>query len=102
METISARVEREIFEEFERERTAAGMSRSDALRQAVEWWIERRREEGDDYRSRAEQRQRQLLNRMDYLTGVIREMERNLLSGDPEDQETLKDRLRRRGQQRRS
>jgi predicted secreted Zn-dependent protease len=44
--TVTGELDPELFAEVERERGSAGLSRSAAIRQALEWWIAWRKERG--------------------------------------------------------
>lgn len=83
--TVTSELDTELYEELERERKAAGLSRSAGMRQAVEWWIAQRKEHGEERVGRQEKRHRQVMRRFDYLIGMIREQERllGLPAGDP-------------------
>lgn len=67
---------------FDREAGAQGLSRSAALREAMEQWLQREMEADEERITKAEQRHRQLMNRMDYLVGMIREQERQAEAGE--------------------
>lgn len=83
--TVTSELDPELYDELERERKAAGLSRSAAMRQSVEWWIAQRKEHGEERVGRQEKRHRQVMRRFDYLVGMIREQERllGLPAGDP-------------------
>ena len=74
--TVTSELDPELFDELERERKAAGMSRSAALRQGAEWWIAQRKEHGEERVGRTEGRHRQVMRRLEYIVGMIREQER--------------------------
>jgi hypothetical protein len=76
--TVTGELDPELFAEVERERGLAGLSRSAAIRQALEWWIARRKERGEERVGRAEGRHRQLMGRLDFVVGMIREQDRKL------------------------
>lgn len=76
--TVTSELDPELFGELEREREAAGLSRSAVVRQAVEWWIAQRKEHGEERVGRLEKRHRQVMRRFDYVIGMIREQERLL------------------------
>jgi hypothetical protein len=76
--TVTGELDPELFAEVERERGSAGLSRSAAIRQALEWWIAWRKERGEERVGRAEGRHRQLMNRLDFVVGMIREQDRRL------------------------
>lgn len=80
--TVTSELDPELFAELERERRAAGLSRSASIRQAVEWWVLQRKEHGEERIGRAEGRHRQLLRRIDYLVGMIREQEKQAAEGE--------------------
>lgn len=83
--TVTSELDPELFAELERERGSGGLSRSAAIRQAVEWWIVQRKEHGEERVGRLEKRHRQVMRRFDYVIGMIREQERllGLSAGDP-------------------
>lgn len=74
--TVTSELDPELFGELERERRAAGLSRSAAMRQGVEWWVAWRKEHGEERVGRLEKRHRQVMRRLEYLIGMIREQER--------------------------
>jgi hypothetical protein len=76
--TVTGELDPELFAEVERERGSAGLSRSAAIRQALEWWIAWRKERGEERVGRAEGRHRQLMGRLDFVVGMIREQDRRL------------------------
>lgn len=74
--TVTSELDPELFAELERERRAAGLSRSAAIRQAIEWWVLQRKERGEERVERAEGRHRQVMRRLEYIAGMIRQQER--------------------------
>lgn len=82
--TVTSELDPDLYDELERERHTAGLSRSAAMRQGVEWWIAQRKEHGEERVGRHEKRHRQLMNRLDYITGIIKDQE-NLLVNDKEE-----------------
>lgn len=46
--TVTSELDPDLFSTLERERYASGMSRSAAIRQAIEWWIVQRKEQGEE------------------------------------------------------
>lgn len=73
---MTGELDPELFAELERERGSAGLSRSAAIRQALEWWLVQRKEQGEERVSRAEGRHRRVMNRLDFIVGMIREQEK--------------------------
>jgi hypothetical protein len=64
--------------QLEREAEARGISRSEAVRRALLGWT-REAMEGDEVRiTRSEANHRQLMRRLDFLVGMIREQDRRL------------------------
>lgn len=82
--TVTSELDPELFSQLERERASAGLSRSAAIRQAVEWWIEQRQEHGEERVGRAEERHRQIMRRIDYVIGMIRDSEKQAAGDDSE------------------
>lgn len=74
--TVTGELDPELFSEVERERHSAGLSRSAAIRQALEWWVAQRKEHGEERVGHDERRHRQIMRRLEYLVGMIREQER--------------------------
>ena len=75
---ISAEVDAGLVAQLEREAEARGISRSEAVRKALLDWT-REAMEGDEERiTRAQANQRQLMNRLDFVVGMIREQDRRL------------------------
>ena len=75
---ISAEVEAGPVAQLEREAEARGISRSEAVRRALMGWT-REAMEGDQERiTRSEANHRQLMRRLDYVVGMIREQDRRL------------------------
>ncbi len=83
--TVTGELDPELFAEVERERNSAGLSRSAAIRQALEWWVLQRKEHGEERVERSERRHRQLVRRLEYIVGMIREQDRaaGLATGRP-------------------
>jgi hypothetical protein len=64
--------------QLEREAEARGISRSEAVRRALLGWT-RERMGGDEERiTRSEANHRQLMRRLDFVVGMIREQDRRL------------------------
>lgn len=82
--TVTSELDPVLYDELERERSSGGISRSAAIRQAIEWWIAQRKEHGEERVGRHEKRHRQLMNRLDHITGIIKNRE-NLLVNDKEE-----------------
>lgn len=76
--TVTSELDPVLYDELERERGSNGISRSAAIRQAVEWWIAQRKEHGEERIGRHEKQHRQVMRRFDYVIGMIRERERLL------------------------
>jgi hypothetical protein len=77
---ISAEVDPGLVAQLEREAEARGISRSEAVRRALLGWT-REAMEGDEERiTRAQANHRQLMNRLDFVVGMIREQDRRLES----------------------
>ncbi|MDN5696885.1 MAG: hypothetical protein L0G70_02785 [Rubrobacter sp.] len=76
--TVTSELDPDLYDELERERHTAGLSRSAAMRQGVEWWIAQRKEHGEERIGRHEKQHRQIMRRFDYVVGMIREQERKL------------------------
>lgn len=87
--TVTSELDPDLYDELERERHAAGLSRSAAMRQGVEWWIAQRKEHGEERVGRHEKQHRQIMRRFDYVVGMIREQDRKL--GLPDKDATVGD-----------
>lgn len=75
---ISAEVDGGLVAQLEREAESRGMSRSEAVRQALREWTRTAMEEDEERITRQERNQRQLLNRLDFIVGMIREQDATL------------------------
>jgi hypothetical protein len=77
---ISAEVDAGLVAQLEREAEARGISRSEAVRRALLGWT-REAMEGDEERiTRAQANHRQVMRRLDFVVGMIREQDRRLES----------------------
>jgi hypothetical protein len=77
---ISAEVDAGLVAQLEREAESRGISRSEAVRRALLSWT-REAMEGDEERiTRSQANHRQLINRLDFVVGMIREQDRRLES----------------------
>jgi hypothetical protein len=75
---ISAEVDTGLVAQLEREAEARGISRSEAVRRALQSWT-REAMEGDEERiTRAQANHRQLMNRLEFIVGMIREQDRRI------------------------
>ncbi len=75
---ISAEVDGRLIAQLEREAEARGISRSEAVRRAVRNWTREAMEEDEERITRQENNQRQLMNRLDFIAGMIREQDRRM------------------------
>lgn len=75
-QSVAARLDGRTVAELDREAEARGISRSEALRRAVERWVRESREEDEERLTRSQANHRQLMNRLDYIVGMIREQDR--------------------------
>lgn len=75
---ISAEVDGGLVAQLEREAESRGISRSEAVRRALGEWTRSAMEEDEERITRQERNHRQLLNRLDFLVGMIREQDRVL------------------------
>src|SRR5215218_11447423 len=87
---ISAEVDSRLIAQLEREAEARGISRSEAVRKALLSWTSEAMEEDEERITRTEAKHRQLMNRLDFVAGMIREQDRRLelladRGGGPED-----------------
>ena len=82
--TVTSELDPDLYDELERERSSGGISRSAAIRQAVEWWIAQRKEHGEERIGRLEKRHRQLMCKIDDVIEVIKEAENQSANGDEE------------------
>lgn len=73
---ISVQADGRLVAALDREAKARGVSRSGAIREAVEGWILRAMEEDEERIARAQANHRQVMNRLDFLVGMIREQEK--------------------------
>jgi hypothetical protein len=77
---ISAEVDAGLVAQLEREASARRISRSEAVRRALRGWTSEAMEEDEERITRAEANHRQLMNRLDFVVGMIREQDRRLES----------------------
>ena len=75
---ISAEVDAGLVAQLEREASARRISRSEAVRRALRGWTSEAMEEDEERITRAEANHRQLMNRLDFVVGMIREQDRRL------------------------
>ena len=75
---ISAEVDAGLVAQLEREASARGISRSEAVRRALLSWTNEAMEEDTERFTRAEAKHRQLMRRLDFVVGMIREQDRRL------------------------
>ena len=75
---ISAEVDAGLVAQLEREASARRISRSEAVRRALRGWTSEAMEEDEERITRAEANHRQLMNRLDFVAGMIREQDRRL------------------------
>ena len=75
---ISAEVDAGLVAQLEREASARRISRSEAVRRALRSWTREAIEEDEERITRAEANHRQLMNRLDFVVGMIREQDRRL------------------------
>ena len=91
---ISAEVDSRLVAQLEREAEARGISRSEAVRRALEGWTKEAMEEDEERITKAQANHRQVMNRLEFIVGMIREQDRRLerLAGrgaepEPEDEQ---------------
>ena len=75
---ISAEVDAGLVVQLEREAEARGISRSEAVRKALLSWTREAMEEDEERITRTEAKHRQLMRRLDFVVGMIREQDRRL------------------------
>jgi hypothetical protein len=75
---ISAEVDAHLIAQLEREALARGISRSEALRRALQSWTSEAMEEDEERITRAQANHRQLMNRLEFIVGMIREQDRRI------------------------
>jgi hypothetical protein len=75
---ISAEVDAGLVAQLEREAEARGISRSEAVRRALLGWTREAMEEDEQRITRSEANHRQLMRRLDFVVGMIREQDRML------------------------
>jgi hypothetical protein len=75
---ISAEVDSRLVAQLEREAAARGISRSEAVRRALEGWTKEAMEQDEERITRAQANHRQLMNRLEFVVGMIREQDRRL------------------------
>ena len=75
---ISAEVDAGLVAQLEREALARGISRSEAVRRALLSWTSEAMEEDEERITRTQANHRQLMNRLDFVVGMIREQDRRL------------------------
>lgn len=73
---ISAEVDGRLVAQLEREAEARGISRSEAIRRAVEGWTREAIEEDEARITRSQADHRRVMNRLDFIVGMIREQEK--------------------------
>lgn len=75
---ISVKADGRAVAVLEKEAQARGISRSEAVRRAVEQWSAEAMEADEERIAGNERRHRQVMNRLDYLIGMFREAERQV------------------------
>jgi hypothetical protein len=75
---ISAEVDAGLVAQLEREAEARGISRSEAVRRALLGWTREAMEADEERITRSEANHRQLMRRLDFVVGMIREQDRRL------------------------
>src|SRR5215218_11002549 len=75
---ISAEVDSRLIAQLEREAEARGISRSEAVRRALKSWTTEAMEEDEERITRAQANHRQLMRRLEFIVGMIREHDRRL------------------------
>jgi Arc/MetJ-type ribon-helix-helix transcriptional regulator len=75
---ISAEVEALLVAQLDREAEARGISRSEAIRRALKRWTSEAMEEDEVRITKAQERHRQVMNRLDFLVGMIREQDERI------------------------
>ena len=75
---ISAEVDSRLIAQLEREAEATGISRSEALRRALEGWTKEAMEQDEERITRAQENHRQVMRRLEFIVGMIREQDRRL------------------------
>ena len=76
---ISAEVDAGLVAQLEREALARGISRSEAVRKALLDWTREAMEEDEERITRYQANHRQLMRRLDFVVGMIREQDRRLV-----------------------
>ena len=75
---ISAEVDAGLVAQLEREAEVRGISRSEAVRRALLGWTMEAMEGDEERITRSEANHRQVMRRLDFVVGMIREQERRL------------------------
>jgi hypothetical protein len=75
---ISAEVDSRLIAQLEREAEARGISRSEAVRRALKSWTSEAMEEDEERITRAQANHRQLMSRLEFIVGMIREQDRRI------------------------
>ncbi len=75
---ISAEVDGRLVAQLEREAEARGISRSEAVRRALRTWTREAMEEDEERITRGQANHRQVMNRLDFIVGMIREQDRRV------------------------
>jgi hypothetical protein len=75
---ISAEVDGRLIAQLEREAEARGISRSEAVRRALQSWTREAMEEDEERITKAQANHRQLMNRLEFIVGMIREQDRRI------------------------
>ncbi len=75
---ISAEVDGRLVAQLEREASARGISRSEAVRRALRNWTREAMEEDEERITRTQANHRQVMNRLDFVVGMIREQDRRI------------------------
>lgn len=75
---ISVQADGRLVAALDREAEARGVSRSGAIREAVEGWLLRAMEEDEGRITRQEDNHRRVMNRLEFVVGMIREQDRRI------------------------
>ena len=73
---ISAEVDGRLVAQLQREAEARGISRSEAVRRALLAWTREAMEENEERIFKNQANHRQVMNRLDFVVGMLREQDR--------------------------
>lgn len=69
---VTSELEPDLFDEFERERQSAGLSRAAGMREALRFWLRYRKEQGEEYISKNGEVKSKVEDSRDYLEELVR------------------------------